>query len=80
MGAMALQITGVLIVCSAVCSGADQRKYQISESLALVREIHRWSVHSPHKGLVTRTMFPSDDVIMSDEHFDDGSQPSRYIS
>ena len=36
MSAMASQITGVSIVCSAVCSGADQRKYQSSASLAFV--------------------------------------------
>ena len=54
MGAMASQITGVSMVCSTVYSGADQRKYQSSASLAFVREIHRWPVNSPHKGPVTR--------------------------
>ena len=38
MSAMASQITGVSIVCSTVCSGADQRKHQSSASLALVSE------------------------------------------
>ena len=40
----ALQITNVMIVCSTVCSGADQRKHQSSASLAYVREItgDRW--------------------------------------
>ena len=52
------------IVCSAVCSGADRRKHQRSASLAFVRGIHRWPVNSPHKGPVTRKMFPFDDVIM----------------
>ena len=33
MSGMALQISGVSIVCSAVCSGADQRKYRSSVSL-----------------------------------------------
>ena len=47
MGAMAYQITGVLIVCSTVCSDADQRP-----------------VNFPHKGPVTRKIFPFDDVIM----------------
>ena len=32
MGAMASQITGFFIVCSAVCWGADQRKHQSSAS------------------------------------------------
>ena len=36
------QITGVSIVCSTVCSGADHRKHQSSASLAFVRGIHRW--------------------------------------
>ena len=27
--------------------------------------IHRWSVNSPHKGPITRKMFPFDDVIMN---------------
>ena len=31
---------------------------------AFVRGIHRWPVNSPHKGPVTRKMFPFDDVIM----------------
>ena len=61
---MAFQITGVLIVYSTVYSGANQRKHHSSASLAFVRGIHRWSVDSPHKGPVTRKMFPFDDVIM----------------
>ena len=44
--------------------GADQRKLQSSASLAFVRGIHRWPVNSPHKGPVTRKMFPFDDVSM----------------
>ena len=46
------------------CSGVDQRKHQNSALLAFVRRIHRWSVNSPHKGPVTRKMFPFDDIIM----------------
>ena len=65
MSVMASQITGVPIVCSTVCSGAHQRKYQSSASLAFVRGIHRWPVNFPCKGPVTRKMFPFDDVIMS---------------
>ena len=64
MSAMASQITGVSIIYSNVCSGADQRKHQSSASLAFVRGIHRWPVNSPHKGPVTRKMFSFDDVIM----------------
>ena len=64
MSAMASQITGLSIVKSPVCSGADQRKHKSSASLAFVRGIHRWLVNSPHKGSVTRKMFPFDDVTM----------------
>ena len=65
MNAMASQVTGVSIVCSAVYSGSDQREHQSSASLAFVMGIHRWQVDSHHKGSVTRKMFPSDDVIIN---------------
>ena len=55
---MALQITGVSVVYSTICSGGDQRKYQSSASLVFVRGIHRWPVNPPHKGPVTRKMLP----------------------
>ena len=60
MSEMACQITGISTICSIVCSCADQRKHQRSESLAFVRGIHRWPVDSPHKGPVPRKMFPLD--------------------
>ena len=63
MAALAPQITGVSIVHSTICAGTDQRKHQSSASLAFMRGIHRWPVNSPHKGPVTRKMFPFDDVI-----------------
>ena len=65
MSAMAPQITSLTIVYFTVYSGADQRKHQSSASLAFVWGIHRWPVNSPHKGPVTRKMFPFDDVIMT---------------
>ena len=65
MASQITTITTVSIVCSTVCSGADQRIHQSSASLAFVRGIHRWPVDSPHKGPVTRKMFPFDDVIMT---------------
>ena len=65
MSAMASQINGFFIVCSSVGSGADQRKYHSSASLAFVRGICRWPVISPHKGPITRKMFPFDVVIMT---------------
>ena len=64
MGEMASQITSLRIVYSTVYSGKGQRKHQSSASLAFLRGIHRWPVNSPHKGPVTRTMFPFDDIIM----------------
>ena len=69
MSAMAFQITGIAIVCSTVGSGADQRKYQSSASLAFVRGIHRLPVNSPLKRTATRKMFSSDDVIMNAAHW-----------
>ena len=64
MSTMASQITSIAIVYSSVYSDADQRKHQSSVPLAFVRGIHRWPMNSPHKGPVTRKMFPFDDVIM----------------
>ena len=64
MGAIASQITSLMIVYSTVYSDADQRKHQSLASLAFVRGIHRGPVNSPHKWPVTRKMFPFDDVIM----------------
>ena len=64
MGTEASQITSLTIVYSTVYSDADQNKHQSSASLAFVRGIHRGPVNSPHKGPVTRKMFPFDDVIM----------------
>ena len=66
MSTMASQITSASIVCSTIYSGADQRKHQSSASLAFVRGIHRSPVNSPHKSLVTRKMFPFDDVTMTE--------------
>ena len=45
MSAMSSQITSASIVCSTVCSDADQRKHQSSTSLAFVRGTigHRWT-------------------------------------
>ena len=65
-GAMASQITSPTIVYATAYSGAGQRKHQSPASLAFVREIHRSPVDSPHKGPVTRQIFPFDDVIMDE--------------
>ena len=65
MSAMASQITGVSIVYTTLFSGPDQRKHHSSASLAFLRWILEWPVDSPHKGPVTRKMFPFDDAIVS---------------
>ena len=64
MGTIASQITSLTIVYSTIYSDADQIKHQSSASLAFVWGIHRGPVNSSHKWLVTRKMFPFDDVIM----------------
>ena len=61
MRAMASEIS---IVCSTICSGANQRKHQSSPSLAVMKGIHRWTVDTSNKGPVTRKVFPFHDVIM----------------
>ena len=58
---MASQITGVSSVCSTVCSSAVQRKHQAPRHWPLWGES---TGDCPHKGPVTRKMFPFDDVIM----------------
>ena len=64
MRAIASQITGVSIVYSTICSGVDKTKHPDNALLTFVRIIHRWPMKSPHKGPVTRKMFPFDGVIM----------------
>ena len=64
MGAMSSQTPASWLFAQSFFLGADQRKHQSSASLAFVRGIHRCPVNSPHKGPVTRKMFPFDDVIM----------------
>ena len=60
MSATASEITGVSTVCSTVCWGTDQRKHQSFASLSFMKGIH-WipeTCGSPHKGPITRKMFP----------------------
>ena len=57
MGAIAPQITSLMVLYSTVYSDADQRKHQSSASLAFVRGIQRGSVNSLHKWPVTRNFF-----------------------
>ena len=55
MSAMASHITGVSIVCSAVCSGTDQRKHQSSAALAFVR-LRRKHGLLKTKNMMTQTL------------------------
>ena len=64
MGAVASKITGVSMVCSTVCSGADLRKHHSSAPQSFVTGIHRRPVNSPHKGPVMRKNFPFDDITI----------------
>ena len=45
------------------------KKHQSSALLAFVRGIDWWPVRSPHKGPVTRKIFPFHDVIMIRQHY-----------
>ena len=65
MSAMASQVTGVSIVYSTASSGIGQIKHQTLRHWPFVRGIHRWPVNFPHKGPVTRKMFPLNNVIMN---------------
>ena len=60
---MASQITSHTIIYSTVYSGADQRKYQSSVSLACEGN-SPVTGEFPHKWPVTRKMFKFDDVIL----------------
>ena len=60
MSAMESLITIVPIGYSTVFSAADQWKHQSSVLLTSVWGIHWWPVNCPHKGQVTRKMFPFD--------------------
>ena len=64
MSAMASKITGVTLVCSTICSGADQKNIKAPHHWPL------WAMDSPHKWPVTRKMFLFDDVIMLTQYFD----------
>ena len=72
MTTIASQITSLTIIYPTFYSGADQSKHQSSASLVFVWGIHWGPVNSPHKGPVTRKMFPIDDVIMVMVYIDDG--------
>ena len=58
MSAMASQITSVSIVYQTICSGADEKTSKLRVPGLCDR-------NSPHKGSVTRKMFPFDDAFMT---------------
>ena len=64
MTTIASQITSLTVVYSTVYSDADQSKHQKLRVTGLCVGNSPGPVNSPHKGPVTRKMFPLDDVIM----------------
>ena len=64
MSAIASRITSLTIVYSTVCSRRRSKKTSKIRVTGLCEGIHRWPVNSPHKGTVTRKMFPFEDVIV----------------
>ena len=64
MGAIASQITSLAIVYSAFYSGVYKKKTSKLRVTGLCVGNSPGPVNSPHKGPVTRKMFPFDDVIM----------------
>ena len=64
MSAIASQINFVSIVCATICLDADPRKKSKLRVTGFFRGIHQWSVNFPHRGPVTRKMFPFGDVFM----------------
>ena len=74
---MASEITGVSIVYSIACLGADQRTLQSSASLNFVRGFHRWPENSPHKEPVSGKYFH---LMRSSWWFVHGSKPSHFLN
>ena len=67
MSAVASQITSVSSICSAGCYGADKKtsKLRVTGLCELNSPV---TGEFPHKGPVTRRMFPFDDLIMFVPH------------
>ena len=79
IGAMASQITSLTIVYSTVYSGADQRRSSKTSKLRVTGLCEGNSPvtrNSPHKGPVTRNLFPFDVVIMTNEN---ATQPCAFL-
>ena len=76
MDVMTSQVTGVRMVCSNVCSGANQRKHQSSGSLAFVRGIPRRSVNSPHSNAKNVSIWwRHHDILFTDQY---PKEPAYY--
>ena len=65
---MVSQITGVSILCSTVCSGADQKKISKFCVTGLCEGNSPVTSGSPHKQPVMQKVFPFDDVVMGLHH------------
>ena len=72
MSAMTYQITGVSIVCSTICSGANWFKKSKFRVTGLCEGNLTVTGGFPSQGPVTRNMFPFDDIIT--QHGDYGMQ------
>ena len=68
MSAVASQITSVSSICSAGCYGADEKKTSKLRVTGLCELNSPVTGEFPHKGPVTRRMFPFDDLIMFVPH------------
>ena len=65
MSAMASQINDVSIILTRLCRRRSKKISKLRVT-GLCEGIHRSPVNSPHKGSVTRKIFPFDDVIMTE--------------
>ena len=64
MSTEASPFTGASIVYLTVFHAEIKENMKAPHYWPFVRGIHRWLVDSPHKGPVTRKMFPFDEVIL----------------
>ena len=87
MGTVATQITSQpasRLFSQPFIQAQIKENTKVPRNWPFVRGIHRWPVNSPHKGPVTRKLFPFDDVIMGtfskrEMHLSSPLVYSRYI-
>ena len=77
MTTMASQITSLTVVYTTVYSDADKKKTSKLRVTGLCAGNSPGPVNSPHKGPVTRKMFPFDDVIMNALRLDNAYPDSK---